>query len=68
MRTCSGMETCVNKHASVRRRWALFFYKYLFALRRGRMVPIVGQVASEDVELAWNHPPRVSHLHLILRR
>lgn len=30
------------------------------------MVTIVGQVPSKDVELARNHPPRVSHLHLIL--
>lgn len=32
------------------------------------MVAIVGQVAGEDVEFARNHPPRVSHFHLILRR
>lgn len=31
------------------------------------MVPIVGQVTSEDVELARNHPPRVSHFDLVLR-
>lgn len=43
-------------------------YKYLFAFRRGRMVTIVGQVAGEDVELAGNKPPRVSHLQLILWR
>lgn len=30
------------------------------------MVTIVGQVSREDVELAWNHPPRVSHLDLVL--
>lgn len=30
------------------------------------MVTIVGQVPSKDVELARNHPPRVSHLDLIL--
>ncbi len=40
--------------------------RYLFALRCGRVVAIVGQVPSEDVELAWNHPPRVSHLDLVL--
>lgn len=45
-----------------------FFHKYLFAFWRGRVVTVVGQVASEDVELAGNHPPRVSHLQLILRR
>lgn len=31
------------------------------------MVTIVGQVSSKDVELARNHPPRVSHVHLVLR-
>lgn len=32
------------------------------------MVTIVGQVPSKDVELTRNHPPRVSHLNLILWR
>lgn len=30
------------------------------------MVTVVGQVPSKDVELTRNHPPRVSHLDLIL--
>lgn len=30
------------------------------------MVTIVGQVPSEDVELAGNHPPRVPNLDLVL--
>lgn len=29
------------------------------------MVPIIGQVSSEDVELTGNHPPSVSNFHLI---
>lgn len=39
---------------------------YLFASWCGRVVAIVGQVSSEDVELAGNHPPRVSHGGLVL--
>lgn len=39
---------------------------YLFALRWGRVVAVVGQVPSEDVELAGNHPPRVPNLDLVL--
>lgn len=29
------------------------------------MVTAVGEVSSEDVELAGNHPPRVPHFHLV---
>lgn len=39
---------------------------HLFALWGGRVVPVVGQVASEDVEFAGNDPPCVSWLHFAL--
>lgn len=42
------------------------FPRYLFALRRGRVVATVGQVPGEDVELAGDHPPRVAHSALVL--
>lgn len=44
----------------------VFLLGYLFAFWCGRMITIVGQVSSKDVELAGNHPPRVSHFDLVL--
>lgn len=73
MRTCSGIRNS-NQYAvglsqvstqSDAKQCENQSLGYLFALRRGRVVTIVGQVSSEDVELAGNHPPRVPHFDLV---
>lgn len=43
------------------------FLSYLFAPWCGRVVTVIGQVSCEDVELAGDHPPRVTHFYLVLR-
>jgi len=35
-------------------------YVYLFASRSGRMITVIGKVASENVQFAGNNPPSVT--------
>lgn len=43
------------------------FLGYLSAPRCGRVITVIGQVSSENVELAGDHPPRVTDFYLVLR-
>lgn len=66
------MRTCIRKELMSRMshtdRKFLFSILYLFALWSGRVVPIVGQVTCENIELTRNHPPCVSHVHFVFWR
>lgn len=43
------------------------FLGYLSAPRCGRVITVIGQVSSENVELAGDHRPRVTDFYLVLR-
>lgn len=43
------------------------FLGYLSAPWCGRVITVIGQVSSENVELAGDHPPRVTDFYLVLR-